>query len=321
MLFTTVLYACGPQPVGGREEQAILPWENDSSYFAWGGSEPVLLLGAGNDPFLKTNWRQILEDNHQAGGNYLECVLVGGSYTSRRPFAYDTAAATYLLDQPDSIYWRHLAELVETAADKGIVINLVGSDGRQYGAYDGRDSTAFRTRFAQLVQQRTGAHENLIYVDLKRLTDRERMDQVIGTFNGQKWYAEQLLGGAGAVDFPFLVDHQRTPSESLSAVRAVRTVESLIAFWDLRPAPEILLNEAALVTAARTESEDYVIHLAGPATVRVRLDTEDQVPVRVTVVGYLGTRRSEVLQPPYGSVFELSTEDERGAWLVMQRLK
>ena len=304
------------------ERQTILTWRNDSTYYAWEGSKPVLLLGAGNDPFLKTNWRRILENNEQAGGNYLECVLVGASHASRRPFAYDTATAKYLLNRPDSIYWSHLAELIEASAEAKTVINLVGTDGQQYEAYHGLDSAAFRAKFAELVHQRTQGYNNLIQVKSKHLTDQDKIARLIGSFNEQKWFAEQLLTGAATVDYALPTDDQKTPSRALSAVRAARTVESLIPFWDLRPAPEILVStDARLITAAGTEANDYVIHLAGPTTVRVRLDTEDQVPIRVTVVGYLGTRRSEVLKPPYGPVFELSTEDERGAWLVMQRLE
>ena len=99
-------------------------------------------------------------------------------------------------------------------------------------------------------------------------------------------------------------------------------MERLTKFWDLTPAPEILLDgTTASATAAKDDRGNYVIHLAEPSRLRVKLATRGQPRLRFTVVGYLGTQRSEVLEPPYGSVFELSTEDERGAWLVLRRLE
>ena len=96
-------------------------------------------------------------------------------------------------------------------------------------------------------------------------------------------------------------------------------MERTLRFWDLEIGNDI--NRSGLtasVVAARDSANNYAIYLDGPRTVKVRLDTKRQVPLRVSVIGYLGTRRSEVLQPPYGSLFELSSEDERGAWLVIR---
>jgi len=54
--------------------------------------------------------------------------------------------------------------------------------------------------------------------------------------------------------------------------------------------------------------------------VELQLDIHPQVPLRVTVIGYLGTQKSEILRPPYNSSFTLYTKEPRGGWMVIKPL-
>ena len=294
----------------------LTPWASDSSYWAVDGTNPLLLLGAGIDPLFRNNYAEILKQTQRAGGNYAECTLRPDPFGNRRPFVYDSLAGRFDLARVDSNYWTHVREVLSTAASEGIRINLLGGGGEFFSAYGQPDSSQFRSAFTNESQRLTNAYSNLLLASPAGLAARPQRPTA-----QRDWFARRLLTGASAVDYPHPAGQPTDFSRGLSAIRAARRVESLIKFWDLRPAPEILLDgNAPSTTAAADSLGNYVVHLARPMRVRIRLNTQEQVPIRFTVIGYLGTQRSEVLQPPYGSVFELSTEDERGAWLVMRRL-
>jgi len=103
-----------------------------------------------------------------------------------------------------------------------------------------------------------------------------------------------------------------------TSIRGARIVERHLNFWDLRPAPEILLDEESVASAATDGNGNYLMYLPGAGAVNLSPDWEEQVPVRVTVVGYLGTQKSELLQPPYGDSFQLFTEEAKGGWMILE---
>ena len=294
----------------------LQPWVIDSNYWAVEGNHPVLLLGAGVDPLFRSNYAAILKENQRAGGNYAECTLRPDPFGHRRPFTYDTLSGGYDLTRIDSAYWSHILTVVAAAANEGITLNLHGRYGQFFPEYMRADSLKFRTAFARQSQKVLRGQSHVVITEPPGLIAQPQRPTA-----HREWFARRLLTGDGAVDYPHPPGQATDFSRGLSAIRAARRVESLIKFWDLRPAPEILLDgNAPTTTAAADSAGNYVIHLAAPTRARIRLNTQVQVPIRFTVIGYLGTQRSEVLQPPYGSVFELSTEDEQGAWLVMRRL-
>ena len=99
-------------------------------------------------------------------------------------------------------------------------------------------------------------------------------------------------------------------------LKAIRTVERHLKFWNLKPAPEVLIGNNA---HAATDGEgNYLFYMPTAGEIKVRLPVEDQVPIRVVVVGYLGTQRSELLQPPYGDSFKLFTDEIRGGWMILK---
>jgi hypothetical protein len=103
----------------------------------------------------------------------------------------------------------------------------------------------------------------------------------------------------------------------LASIRAIRTVERYLKFWDLKPAPEVLIGKNA--HAFTDEKGNYLFYMPTAGEINVRLPIEDQVPIRVVVVGYLGTQRSELLRPPYGNSFKLYTDEIRGGWMILKR--
>ena len=301
-------YTEPPPPLG--------PWAADSSYWAWDETEPVLLLGAGVDPLFRSNYISIFKELKKAGGDYVECTLRPDPFGNRQPFPYDSIRGEYDLTRIDSSYWLHVLSIFDAAAKERVVIDYKGLYGQFFPDYSQPDSMAFRTAFARQSFDLLRRQPHVLRTEPHAIVSNQLL-----VAQPSDWFARRLLTGANAVDFPHPSGQPIDFSRGLSAIRAARRVESLIKFWDLQPAPEILLDgNAPTTTAAKDSLGNYVVHLATPTRVRIRLNTQDQVPIRFTVIGYLGTQRSEVLQPPYGSVFELSTEDERGAWLVMRRL-
>jgi hypothetical protein len=103
-----------------------------------------------------------------------------------------------------------------------------------------------------------------------------------------------------------------------ASIRGIRVVELHLKFQDLKPAPELLLDDDTEAMAATDGNGNYLIYLPSAGQVNLSPDWNDQVPVNVTVVGYLGTQRTEVLQPPYGESFRLHTEEEKGGWMILK---
>ncbi|TXF88597.1 hypothetical protein FUA23_14105 [Neolewinella aurantiaca] len=103
-----------------------------------------------------------------------------------------------------------------------------------------------------------------------------------------------------------------------ASIRGIRVVERHLKFHELRPAPGLLQEDNTAAMAATDGEGSYLIYLPSAGQVNLSPDWEDQVPVKVTVVGYLGTQRSEILQPPYGDSFRLYTEEEKGGWMILK---
>ena len=131
-------------------------------------------------------------------------------------------------------------------------------------------------------------------------------------------FNQSILGGA-AIAF-----HRPKPNGNgmnglaQASIRGIRVVERHLQFHELKPAPELLLEDDTEATAVTDGKGNYLIYLPSAGRVNLSPDWEGQGPVDVTVVGYLGTQRTEVLQPPYGNSFTLSTEEEKGGWMILK---
>ncbi|MEM1357007.1 MAG: hypothetical protein AAGF89_02360 [Bacteroidota bacterium] len=134
-------------------------------------------------------------------------------------------------------------------------------------------------------------------------------------------FNRDLLAGVASVR------HHRPPygngfsGAALSSIRAARTIEKRIKFWDLQPAQEVLVGPPKDIYAAKDKKGNILIYLPTAGEVIVRPGLKKQVPIKFTVIGYLGTQRSETLQPPYQEEFRLFTEEERGGWMLLELLE
>lgn len=116
--------------------------------------------------------------------------------------------------------------------------------------------------------------------------------------------------------------YDRLSQQALNSLRGIRTVERHIAFWDLRVDDRLLVGDRPPGTMSAADSlGNYVIHIGGTGAVTVRFRDSGQQPRRVTVVGHLGTQRSEVLHPPYGREFTLLSNEARGGWMLIEPLR
>ena len=128
-------------------------------------------------------------------------------------------------------------------------------------------------------------------------------------------FSARLLGGSPAGGY-------RQPVQAaLNSMRAVRTVERHLPFWNLKIDQTLLGRERPSGTVAAADSLDnYVIYIPDRGAVTINFRDSSQVARRVTVVGHLGTQRSEILQPPYDRSFTLMSNEERGGWLLIEKL-
>lgn len=131
-------------------------------------------------------------------------------------------------------------------------------------------------------------------------------------------FNRKLMGGANAAFHRPPPNGNGLNGAAQASIRGVRVVAQHLKFWNLRPAPDFLLDDDTEARAATDGQGNYLVYLPRAGAVNLVPDWAEQVPVRVTVVGYLGTQRSELLEPPYGDSFRLYTEEERGGWMILQ---
>ncbi len=124
-----------------------------------------------------------------------------------------------------------------------------------------------------------------------------------------------LLSGSPAQTY------RQAVQPALNSFRAVRTVERHVNLWEMKIAEDLLGKERPEGTVAAADSSgNYLIYMAGSGAVTIRFRDSSQVARRVTVVGHLGTQRSEVLYPPYDDSFTLRSTEERGGWMIIEPL-
>ena len=109
-------------------------------------------------------------------------------------------------------------------------------------------------------------------------------------------------------------------ADARTSIRAIRTIERDVKFWDLTLDKDLLVEIPYGALAARTEEGTTLIYLSGEDEVSIRLPAGNSGSHRVSVIGYLGTRRSERLDPPYDSILTLRSNEPRGGWLLLEPL-
>jgi hypothetical protein len=129
---------------------------------------------------------------------------------------------------------------------------------------------------------------------------------------------QAVLNGQPVVAHPAPPYGNGINGRALASIRGIRVVERILKFRDLEPANEIFGDVDTPATAGTDGKGNYLIYMPTAGSVEIFPAVEEHTSVRVTVVGYLGTQRSEVLEPPYGDSFRLFTEEPRGGWMILK---
>lgn len=302
---------------GDKLPGQIQVWQKDSTYWSWDGVEPVLLLGAGlpENAFLSTGWEYQLKILQESGGNFAALKLRSG-------------------DLKEKSYRDSLTAFIEAAARERIAIAVqIDSSGQltedrpvlfrkfpniippKYRSFRPRERGALHWSEVLNLREFAGS-ESIPLLIPEVINHGERAAEGIAAFN------RSVLAGAAAVRHAPLPEGEGFTGPALASIRAVRTVERLLKFWELRPAPEVIPNAAPNSVYAATDDKDgFLLYLPTAGSVELQLNIQPQVPLRVTVIGYLGTQKSEILQPPYNDSFTLYTEEPRGGWMVIKPLQ
>jgi hypothetical protein len=159
---------------------------------------------------------------------------------------------------------------------------------------------SLRTTAYFAVQQRRAAKNGVALLTQANSPEVARVSKLTD-------FHQQLLAGAGGVVYT-----HAGPS-LLNSFRTVQTVEQLVAFSSLEPPAD--QPEASFTRYSPTGI--YLRYMPTTGQVRVTLPDGQQIRRRVTVVGHLGTQRSEILEPPYDPSFTLTSREENGGYLLI----
>ena len=132
-------------------------------------------------------------------------------------------------------------------------------------------------------------------------------------------FNEAVLNGSPLAYHPARPFGNGMSGRALTSIRGVRVLQQHLDFTRLRPAPDLLAKNTGRAQAATDGEGKYAVYLPSSGDVHLSPAWADEQPVvDVTVVGYLGTQRTEVLEPPYEETFRLYTEEEKGGWLLLE---
>ncbi|NJB85456.1 hypothetical protein GGR26_001201 [Lewinella marina] len=129
-------------------------------------------------------------------------------------------------------------------------------------------------------------------------------------------FNRKLLAGEGRVAYG------NFSQAALNGLRAVRTVERHLPLSTVEARDDILGGDNPTgATAAADAAGNFLIYIPSEGQVTINLpDSSRQPRRRVTVVGHLGTQRSEILRPPYSKALTLLSNEAKGGWMIIERL-
>lgn len=345
MAFLT--FGCTPndqaEPPYPNQYGNIEVWDQNPDFYAWGGKDPVLLLGADgqNWDFNQDDLELRLGRLVAAGGNLVKFPI--HLRNPRVPGQDSTKVDSE--HRVRSLKWFYGHSSIRKALDatdrRGVVLDLEITHGAEHPL----DTVTQRKLKVVIDTLRAaiGPHRNVILtsdlpeikvlaneLDIPSAEPVRRGDVRQKTWAARGWgpehtYKLALLEGRGGVHFnthPLRPSQQPTAPTglALTTIRSVRSAEQLIEFWKLKPDSSLLVARpgGAPARAARTDAGDVLVYMGGAGSVTLRIPSDGTVPYDVTVIGYLGTKRSERLEPPYDTTFTLRSNEERGGWLLLK---
>ncbi len=334
-------------PTGFRLQPSLLY----PDYWSWDGKDPILLLGAGGVPnaYMDPEFDRKLNILAENGGNFTTIQYDIGKQgaVSDSLLRYLAAAGSYeiavelqLSENPKkepgqlSAQGNHFKSLIrQTQGFKNIMFSLspaLAAGGfieelkrqRPDALVDGIDY-----QNVPLEQEQQPAYQHWEQLEgILSTRSRNVPHHVSRVLNFGEIAAEgiaafnrSVLAGAAVVRHAPRPSGDGFSGASLAGIRAIRTVAQHFDFWTLEHAPEILPTAASNTAYAFTDGFDgFLIYLPTAGAVDLKLDIREQVPMRVSVVGYLGSQKSEILKPPYNDSFTLYTEEPRGGWMLIK---
>lgn len=353
-LSLTTAYGCSDlkEQKAPPADQRLQPATGYPGYWSWDGETPVLLLGAGGAPeaFLDPDFEQKLNILADSGGNFsrIQYDLATAAPNLKDLLKYLTTAATneiaveltvsssatttgvvppkksfsHLIRQTHK--FNNLLFVLSPALTKAGYLEILQN--RRPGALvAGID---YQNGPSGVNQQRGFQHwKQLKEVALQRAGGSPLHFPAVSSFGevaaeGIAAFNRSILAGAAAVRHRARPQGDGFSGAALANIRSVRTVEQHFDFWDLQPSPELTPTAGPNEAYAFTDGFDgYLIYLPTTGSVTLQLNLAEQVPLRVSVVGYLGSQKSELLQPPYKNRFTLYTDEPRGGWMLIKPLR
>ncbi len=338
--------------------RGIQPWAKNTHYWADETGSPLLLLGTIRQKNLSQSgdFAQRLKELQKAGGNYVCSQIDPFAAENSAPFTRHPLTGEFDLKAPDSLYWANFHALLRHAASLDVIVQLelptTDSTMAHERLFTAIANEAFNTsqyyhNVLYSTRQRSERGISSSLNKLQQLAIQANGQSYIDNYPSSQAIPASLQPGSADVPIHYsAVDGNDpydvvknfnlstingygglcyAPSQAtfemrgarLASIRAIRTVERHLKFWDLKPAPEILIGDNAY--ASSDGKGNYLFYMPTAGEINVRLPVEDQVPIRVVVVGYLGTQKSELLKPPYGDSFKLFTDEIRGGWMILKR--
>ncbi|WP_273444943.1 hypothetical protein [Neolewinella agarilytica] len=338
---------------------SLQAWAENKRFWADKEGNPLLLLGTINQKNLSQSVDVIqqLKELQKAGGNYVCSQIDPFEGTRPEPFARNPLTGQFDLNAPDSLYWSNFHAFLRHAASLDMVVQLelpmADSTQTHELLYNVMAEQAlsisqhYRNVLYSIRQLNDQASAPSSLSKLRQLavrangqafTDKYPFRQALpslptaGTYTGPVHFSAvdgndpydviknfNLAAANGYAGLCYASSRSTFEMRGarLASIRAIRTVERYLRFRDLKPAPEVLIGKNA--HAFTDDQGNFLFYMPTAGEINVRLPVEDQVPIRVVVVGYLGTQRSELLRPPYGNSFKLFTDEIRGGWMILKR--
>ncbi|MEL7160763.1 MAG: hypothetical protein AAFN92_08395 [Bacteroidota bacterium] len=295
----------------------IEPWEEYTKYWAWDGTTPTILLGLSvhDNRFQDSLYHQQIAALADAGGNFLHFRLDSLPYRGNPAF--------------NDAYWERLETIIDLAEQRRIVIRLElfpqhAPDATAYLDHVWAASRQHRNVLYWLLSSTNDGHHRA-YFEAKVIAEGRifhlatSLEPFMAISTTELQYA--VTGGVPiAAYFPSKNDRAEF-SSIFTAIRALRVVGQKFDLFNASPAPHLMKAANADALAVQNPHNGAMLfYLPTGGEINILHGIEPQVPLKFTRIGYLGTVRSETLQPPYPASFRLFTDEERGGWMLLEPL-
>jgi hypothetical protein len=108
-----------------NDQDRIQPYASNPFYWQYKGAPTLLLGGSVEDNLFQIpDLEPHLDLLAAVGGNYVRCTMSSRDEGDVWPFARDSRAGSYDLNQPGEEYWRRFGRFLELAAERDIIAQI-----------------------------------------------------------------------------------------------------------------------------------------------------------------------------------------------------